>query len=167
MPEKRIVEKARKDKRAGKAPSTQAGEFVHEEIRKIRRGEHGARSPEQAIAIGLSEARRAGVALRPPKKGRVKERTRRSAEYAYEAGQHERRTHRRPRVARAVKRVLEHEPRSTASRAALSRHARRAAAHRTATARSAATRKAAHTKGAGSGSAAARKAARTRARRAG
>jgi hypothetical protein len=131
LPEKRIVEKARKDKRAGKAPSTQAGEFVHEEIRKIRRGERGARSPEQAIAIGLFEARRAGVALRPPKKGRVKESTGRSAEYAYVAGQHKRKTHRRPRVARAVKRVIEHEPRSTASRAALSRHARRAAAHRT------------------------------------
>ena len=122
------------------------------EIRKIRRGEHGARSPEQAIAIGLSEARRAGVALRPPKKGRVKERTRRSAEYAYEAGQHERRTHRRPRVARAVKRVLEHE---------LSRHARRAAARRTASDRSAAARKAVRTKGAAGRSAAARKAVRT------
>jgi hypothetical protein len=80
MPEKHIVEKSRKAKRAGKAPTTQAGEFVHEEIRKIRRGEHGARSPEQAIAIGLSKARRAGVPLRPPRKGKVKERTRRSAE---------------------------------------------------------------------------------------
>jgi hypothetical protein len=167
MPEKRLVEKARADKRAGKAPSTQAGEFVHEEIRKIRRGEHGARSPEHAIAIGLSKARRAGVALAPPKKGRVKERTRRSAEYAYEAGQHKRKTHRRPRVARAVKRVLEREPRSTASRAALSRHARRAAAHRTASNRSAAARKAVRTKGAAGRSAAARKAAHTRARRAG
>ncbi len=137
MLEKRIVEKARKNKRAGKAPSTQAGEFVHEEIRKIRRGEHGARSPEQAIAIGLSEARRAGVALPPPKKGRVKESTRRRAECAYEAGQHKRKTHPRPRVARAVKRVLEHEPRSTASRAA---------AHRTSSNRSAAARKAAHTR---------------------
>src|SRR3954447_5874993 len=102
MPERRTIQKARKDKRAGKSTTTQAGEFVHEEIRKIRRGEHGARSPEQAIAIGLSKARRAGVALRPPKKGRLKESTRRSAEYAYEAGQHKRRTHRRPRVARAV-----------------------------------------------------------------
>src|SRR6266487_1878046 len=110
MPEKRTIEKARKDKRAGKAPTTQAGEFVREEVRKIRRGEHGARSPEQAIAIGLSKARRAGVGLAPPKKGRVKERTRRSAEYAYEAGQHKRKTRRRPRVARAVSRVLEREP---------------------------------------------------------
>jgi hypothetical protein len=68
MPEKRTVEKACKAKRAGKAPTTQAGEFVREEIHKIRRGEHGARSPEQAIAIGLSKARRAGVALPPPEK---------------------------------------------------------------------------------------------------
>src|ERR1051326_7304711 len=107
MPEKRTIEKAREDARAGKAPSTTAGEFVREEIRKIRRGEHGARSPEQAIAIGLSKARRAGVDLTPPKPGRVKERTRRSAEYAYEAGQHKRKPRRRPRVSRAVERVLE------------------------------------------------------------
>src|SRR6266851_3857106 len=115
MPEKRTVEKARKAKRAGKAPTTQAGEFVREEIHKIRRGEHGARSPEQAIAIGLSEARRAGVALRPPRKGKVKERTRRSAEYAYAVGQHKRKPHRRPRISRAVSGVLKQEPRSTAS----------------------------------------------------
>src|SRR5213083_18217 len=119
MPDKRTVEKARKDKCAGKSPTTQAGEFVREEIHKIRRGEHGARSPEQAIAIGLSQARRAGVALRPPGKGKAKARTRRSAKYAYEAGQHKRKTHRRPRVSRAVERVLKHEPKSTVSRSAL------------------------------------------------
>ena len=164
MPEKRTIEKARKDKRAGKAPTTQAGEFVREEVRKIRRGEHGARSPEQAIAIGLSKARRAGVGLAPPKKGRVKERTRRSAEYAYEAGQHKRKTRRRPRVSRAVSRALKREPRSTASRAALSRHAKRAAAaRRSASERSSAARKAASTKWAARRSAA----ARTRARRRG
>src|SRR5713226_2290268 len=102
MPDKRTIEKARKDKRDGKAPTTQAGEFVREEVHKIRRGEHGARSPEQAIAIGLSKARRAGVALRPPSKGKAKASTRKSAEYAYEAGhQHKRKTRRRPRVARA------------------------------------------------------------------
>src|SRR5712691_9150199 len=131
MPEKQTVEKARKAKRAGKAPSTQAGEFVREEIDKIRRGEHGARSPEQAIAIGLSEARRAGVALPPPKKGKAKERTRRSAKYAYDVGQHKRKPHRRPRVSRAVSQVLKREPRSTVSHAALSRHAQRAASLRT------------------------------------
>src|SRR5207302_8546828 len=105
-----------------------------------------------------------GAALRPPKKGKVKARTRRSAEYAYEAGQHKRKTRRRPRVSRAVSRVLKHEPRSTASRAALSRHAKRAASRRTASARSAAARKAVRTKGVTGRSAAARKAARTRAR---
>ena len=167
MPDKRTIEKARRDKRAGKSPSTQAGEFVHEEIRKIRRGEHGARSPQQAIAIGLSQARRAGVKLPPPKRGQVKRRTRKSAEYAYEAGQGRRKTRRRPRVARAVKRALKREPRSTVSRKALSRQAHRAASRRSASARSAAARKAAHTKGAARRSAAAKKAARTRARRRG
>src|SRR6266566_4876593 len=163
MPEDETIERAQEDEREGLSPSTQAGEFVREEMEHIREGEHGARSPEQAIAIGLSKARRAGVGLAPPKKGRVKERTRRSAEYAYEAGQHKRKTRRRPRVARAVSRVLEREPRSTASRAALSRHAKRAASRRTASERSAAARKATRTKGSTGRSAAARKAARTRA----
>jgi Family of unknown function (DUF6496) len=166
MPEKRTIEKARKAKRAGKAPSTQAGEFVREEIEDIRRGEHGARSTRQAIAIGLSKARRAGVDLPPPRKGKAKKRTRKSAEYAYEAGQGRRKTRRRPRVARAVKQALKREPRSTASRQALSRQAKRAAARRSASERSAAARKAGRTKGAAGRAAAARKAARTRARRA-
>src|SRR5215216_3417189 len=166
MPDKQTIEKARADKRAGKSPSTQAGEFVRAEIEKIRRGEHGARSPQQAIAIGLSEARRAGVELPPPKKGRVKKRTRKSAEYAYAAGQGKRKTRRRPRVARAVKQALKREPRSTASRQALSRQAKRAASRRSATDRSAAARKAVRPKGAAGRSAAARKGARTRARRA-
>jgi hypothetical protein len=167
MPEKKTVEKARKAKRAGKAPTTQAGEFVREEIHKIRRGEHGAKSPEQAIAIGLSKARRAGVPLTPPKKGKAKERTRRSAQYAYAVGQHKRKTRRRPRISRAVSQVLKREPRSTVSRKALSRHAARAASRRTATERSAAARKAARTKGPAGRSAAAQKAARTRARKRG
>src|SRR5213082_3780268 len=134
MPEKRTVQKARRDARQGKSASTQAGEFVREEIHKIRRGKHGARSTKQAVAIGLSEARRAGVDLPPPRKGRVKQSTRRSAEYAYEAGQGKRKTRRRPRVSRAVRQVLKREPRSTASRAALSQQARRAASRRGATA---------------------------------
>jgi hypothetical protein len=165
MPEKKTVEKGRKAKRAGKAPTTQAGEFVREEIHKIRQGRHGARSPEQAIAIGLSQARRSGVDLPPPKKGEAKERTRKSAAYAYSAGQGKRKTRRRPRVSRAVSQVLKREPRSTASPKALSRHATRAASRRSATERSAAARKAARTKGSRGRSAAARKAARTRARR--
>jgi uncharacterized protein DUF6496 len=158
MPDKKTIEKAREDKREGKSPSTQAGEFVRAEIDKIRHGEHGARSTQQAIAIGLSEARRAGVDLPPPRKGTVKARTRKSAEYAYEAGQHKRKTKRRPRVSRAVKQALKREPRSTVSRTALSRQAKRAAARRSASARSGA-------KGAAARSAAARKAARTRASR--
>src|SRR5712691_3769628 len=132
MPTKATIEKARADKRAGKSASTQAGEFVRAEIEKIRKGEHGARSPQQAIAIGLSEARRAGVPLPPPKKGKAKESTRKSAEYAYEAGQHLRETHARPRIARAMKEVLAREPRSTVSSAALSTQAKSAAAKHTA-----------------------------------
>ena len=161
MPERRTMQKARKDKRAGKSTTTQAGEFVHEEIRKVRRGQHGARSPQQAVAIGLSKARRAGVPLRPPRKGKAKASTRRSAGYAYEAGQGKRKTRWRPRVSQVLKR----EPRSTTSRAALSKQARRAASRRSATARSAAASKASKTKGARGRSAAAKKAGRTRARR--
>jgi hypothetical protein len=148
MPEKKTIDKARKAKLEGKAPTTQAGEFIREQIHKIRRGEHGARSPEQAIAIGLSEARRAGVDLPPPKEGRVKESTRESAEYAYEVGQHERKPKRRPRVARAVSKVLEKEPRDTASHEALSRHATKAAARRKSSERSETAKKAEATKGA-------------------
>jgi hypothetical protein len=165
MPEKTTIEKARRAKRAGKGPTTQAGEFVHEEVRHIRRGEHGARSPQQAIAIGLSKARRSGVALPPPRRGKAKDATRRSAKYAYEAGQRKRKTRRRPRVSRAVSRVLKREPRGAASRSALSGQAKRAASRRTAGQRSAAARKAVATKRMSGRSAAARKAARTRARR--
>jgi hypothetical protein len=115
MPRKETIRRARQDQRAGKSASTQAGEFVREQIDKIRHGEHGARSPQQAIAIGLSEARRAGVDLPPPRKGKTKASTRRSAKYAYEAGQGRRKPRRRPRVSRAVKKALKREPRSSAS----------------------------------------------------
>jgi hypothetical protein len=165
MPKKETVERARRAKRKGKSPSTQAGAFVEEEIEDIREGKHGARSAKQAIAIGLSKARRAGVDLPPPKRGEAKKSTRRSARYAYEAGQGKRKTRRRPRVARAVKNVLKHEPRSTVSHGALSRQTKRAAARRSAADRSAAARKAVRTKGSAGRAAAARKAARTRARR--
>jgi hypothetical protein len=165
MPEKRTIEKARKAKRAGKAATTQAGEFVRETVRKVRRGKHGARSTRQAIAIGLSEARRAGVNLPPPARGKAKARTRKSAAYAYSAGQGKRTTRRRPGASRAVSQALKKEPRSAASRTALSRQASRAASRRTARDRSAAARKAARTKGFAGRSAAAKKAARTRARR--
>lgn len=165
MPRKETIEKAREDAREGKSPSTQAGEFVREEIDRIRSGEHGARSPQQAIAIGLSEARRAGVDLPPPKRGTTKKSARKSAEYAYDVGQGKRKPHRRPRISRAVKQVLKREPRSSASHNALSKHAKGAAAKRSAASRSAAARKAVHTKGAKARSVAAKKAARTRSRR--
>ena len=87
MPAKKTVERAKRDLREGKSPTTAAGEFVHEEIEHVRQGKHGARSPQQAIAIGLSKARRAGVPLAPPARGKAKESTRRSAERAYRKGQ--------------------------------------------------------------------------------
>lgn len=164
MPEKKTIRRARRDKRQGKSPGTQAGEFVHEEIKKIRKGKHGARSAKQAIAIGLSEARRAGVNLKPPKKGTVSEKTRKSAESAYEKGQkHEpiSRTRSRARV-----KALQREPTSTVSRKALSKQATRAAKKRSPSARSEAAKRAARTKGPRERSVAAKKAARTRKRRA-
>jgi hypothetical protein len=164
MPEKETLKRARKDKREGKAPSTQAGEFVREEIEHIREGKHGAESTEQAIAIGLSKARRAGVDLPPPKKGTVSKKTRRSAKRAYEAGQKGVKRISRTR-SRAVKSALKRESRAAASKKALVKHARKAAAKRSASERSAAARKATKTKGAAARSAAARKAARTRARK--
>src|ERR1700716_4204438 len=87
MPEKKTIEKARQDAREGKAASTQAGEFVHEEIEHIREGKHGARSTKQAIAIRLSKARRAGVKLKPPKAGQTSDRTRKQAERDMRKGQ--------------------------------------------------------------------------------
>ena len=162
MPDKATLERARKDRREGKAASTQAGEFVREEIEHIREGKHGARSAKQAIAIGLSKARRAGVDLPPPAKGTTSERTRRSAASAYTAGQT--RDAISPARSRAARRVLEREGSAAASTTALSRHAHAAADARTASERSAAAREAVKTKGAAKRSAAARKGARTRAR---
>jgi hypothetical protein len=122
MPERKTIKRAMKARREGKSPSTQAGEFVREEIEKIRHGEHGAISPEQAIAIGLSEARKAGVDLPPPSGGKVKQSTRKSARYAYEVGQGKRKPKHQPRVARAVTEVMKKEPRKTVSRASRGRH---------------------------------------------
>ncbi len=168
MPSKSTLEKAKRDLRAGKAPSTAAGEFVREEVEHIRQGKHGARSPQQAIAIGLSKARRAGVPLKPPPPGRTSARTRRSAERAYEVGQG-RRAPRAPsrRRARAVERALEREPRRAASRPALAQQARRAAARRPASERKRAANKAVATKGPRARSLAAKRAARTRRRQRG
>lgn len=161
MAEKKTTERARRDKREGKSASTQAGEFVREEMEHVRKGKHGARSTKQAIAIGLSKARRAGVALPPPEEGKTSEKTRRSAERAYEKGQaHEKVSRTR---SRARRKALKREPHQAASRKELSRQARSAARRRTAAERSAAARKAARTKGSRGRSEAARKAARTRA----
>jgi hypothetical protein len=165
MPERKTIEAAKRDAREGKSASTQAGEFVHEEIEHIREGKHGARSAKQAIAIGLSKARRAGVDLKPPGKGEVSEKTRRSAKQAYEKGQkHEpvSKTH-----SRAGIKALKRESGAAASHTALSRQAHAAAKKRTASERSAAAKKAARTKGPRERSQAAKKAARTRAHRAG
>jgi hypothetical protein len=144
MPDKTTIKKALEDKKEGKSPSTQAGEFVHDEIKKIRKGEHGARSAKQAIAIGLSEARRAGVKLNPPKKGTVSEKTRMNAERQYEKGQkHEPISQTR---SKARVKALKKEPTSTVSKASLSRQATAAAKKRTSASRSASARKASRTK---------------------
>ena len=131
MPKRSTVKRARKDLREGKRPTTAAGEFVREEIEHVREGKHGARSTKQAIAIGLSQARRAGVPLPPPEKGRTSERTRRSARAAYEVGQGKRRP-RAPSRKRsaAAERALKREPKRSASRRALSTQAKRAASRR-------------------------------------
>jgi hypothetical protein len=130
MPERKTLERARQAKREGKAPATQAGEFVRKEIEHIREGKHGARSAKQAIAIGLSKARRAGVALKPPEKGQTSERTRKSASRAYRAGQSGTRRKPSAKRARAALKKLKREPRRAASRQALSRQARSAARRR-------------------------------------
>jgi len=128
MPEEETIERAREDEREGKAPSTQAGEFVREEMEHIREGKHGARSPQQAIAIGLSKARRAGVKLPPPKKGKASSRTRKQAKRDLKRGRKGGRKKPSRTRSRASKRALKREGSSAASRKALSRQARSAAA---------------------------------------
>jgi hypothetical protein len=131
MPSKSTIEKARRDARQGKAPTTQAGEFVHEEIEHVRQGKHGARNTRQAIAIGLSKARRAGVKLPPPAPGRASAGTRRKAEQDEAVGQG-RRPRRAPSAkrARATKQALKREGQSAASSKELSQQAKRSAASR-------------------------------------
>ena len=146
MPEKRTLKRARRDRRQGKAASTQAGEFVREEMEHIRSGKHGARSAKQAIAIGLSKARRAGVKLRPPRKGQASAQTRRQASRAYRAGQKRRASKPSARRARAVSRALGRERHTAASRRALARQARQAARNRSHRARSQAAKRAARTR---------------------
>lgn len=142
MPDQETIERAREDAREGKSPSTQAGEFVREEIHHVREGKHGARSPQQAIAIGLSKARRAGVKLAPPKGSAS---LKKKAAQDEEAGEHKRRKPSRTR-SRATEKALQKEGRSSATKAALSRQTKRSAAKRGKAARSEAAAKAARTR---------------------
>ena len=147
MPEKETLKRAAEDKREGKSPSTQAGEFVHEEIEHIREGKHGARSTKQAIAIGLSKARRAGVDLPPPKPGTTSEATRKQALRETKRAKSEARsTAKSTKRSRAVSSALKRESRSVASKTALSRQATGAAKRRSAAARSSSAKKAAATR---------------------
>jgi hypothetical protein len=162
-PDRSTTERAQEDLREGKSPSTAAGEFVHEEIEHVREGKHGARSPQQAIAIGLSKARRAGVPLQPPAKGKTKESTRKSAKRDYQNGQCGGAEEPSPRASRAREKAMEREPHTTASHRALSVQARRSSTRRSSEERHRAARKAVQTKGRTGLRKAAKKAARTRA----
>jgi len=149
MPEKKTMQRAQRDRRQGKAASTQAGEFVREEIEHVREGKHGARSTKQAIAIGLAKARRAGVKLAAPAKGKTSSRTRRQAERDLERGSSKRSGGAKKTSAsrsRGAKKALAKEGRSAASPKSLARQGRSAARTRTAAERSASAKKAARTR---------------------
>jgi hypothetical protein len=137
MPDKEVVERARKDLREGKSPSTAAGEFVREEIDHVREGKHGVRSPKQAIAIGLSEARKAGIPLPPPAAGKTSEETRSKAKRDYEKGQSSPQSHEEgsTRRGRSSLKSMQREPKDTVSHSALSKQAKSAARKRRASAR--------------------------------
>jgi hypothetical protein len=167
MPEKETLDRARKDRREGKSPSTQAGEFVREEIDHVREGKHGARSTKQAIAIGLSKARRAGVKLQPPKEGKASPQTRKQAQRDYSKGQSggaKKKTS--AKRSQATRSALKREGRSAASPTALSKQASASARQRGPADRKRAAKKAVRTKGSAGLKSAARKAARTRAKHA-
>ena len=142
MPEKETLRRAQEDKREGKAASTQANEFVREEMEHIREGKHNARNTKQTITIGLSKARRAGVNLPPPAKGEAPASTRRSAKQALKL----RGKKVSAKRSRATEKALKREPRVAASKTALSRQAHSAARKRTASERSASAKKAARTR---------------------
>lgn len=146
MPEKETMERARKDAQEGKSASAQAGEFVREEMHHVREGKHGARNPKQAIAIGLSKARRAGVKLQPPKRGSASPQTRQQADRDYRKGSsHSRRKPSRTR-SRAASGALKREGQSSASHQALAKQARSSARRRGSASRRSAARKAARTR---------------------
>lgn len=140
MPSKQTVKKAKQELREGKSPKTAAGEFVHEEIEHVRKGKHGARSPRQAIAIGLSEARRSGIPV-PPPKNNASAATKKKAERDYEKGQSSSSSAKKASGKRSKARLqaLQREPKNTVSHDALSHQAKSAARRR----RSTSTRKAA------------------------
>jgi hypothetical protein len=154
MPEKKTLTRAKRDLARGKSASTAAGEFVREEMDHIRQGKHGARSTKQAVAIGLSKARRAGVPLQAPEAGQASEQTRRAAERDVEVGQGTRKRRPSTKRRRASTRALEREPRAAASKAALSRHAKATASKR----RAKKTRRTRATAARGGGGATARRA---------
>jgi Family of unknown function (DUF6496) len=160
MPEKETLQRAHEDERKGKSPSTQAGEFVGEEMHHIREGKHGAASTKQAIAIGLSKARRAGVKLRAPRKGSAK--VKKQAARDYKKGLSHRGKRPSRTRSRAISRALKRKGRSAASHRALSRQARSTARTRSAAARRQSALKAVRTKGGAGRTRAAKNAARTR-----
>jgi hypothetical protein len=162
MPEKETLQRAHEDAREGKSPSTQAGEFVKEEMDHIREGKHGARSAKQAIAIGLSKARRAGVDLPPPGKGKASEETIAQATRDHDRGQVSPGAKPSATRSKATEAALKREGREAASHTALARQAHQSARTRGAADRSLAAAKAVQTKGETGLRSAARKAARTR-----
>ena len=146
MPEQETLERAHEDKERGKSASTQAGEFVREEVHHIREGKHGAANTKQAIAIGLSKARRAGVDLPPPRSGKTSTRTRKQAERDTEKGQTSRGARPSATRSRATTNALKREGHSAASPTNLARHARTAAKKRSSTSRSKSAKAAAQTR---------------------
>jgi len=146
MPDKQTLARAQADKRQGKAPSTQAGEFVKEEMDHVREGVHGARSTKQAIAIGLSKARRAGVALPLPKPGETSEATRRRASRELQAAHEGSVKSASAKRSSAALNALKHEGSKAASSDALGRHARVSARNHSAAERSTAAKQAARTR---------------------
>jgi hypothetical protein len=141
LPEKKTIARAKRDKAQGKSPSTQAGEFVREEIEHIRKGKHGARSSKQAIAIGLSKARRSGVDLPAPRKGKASSATRKRAQRDLESGRSTKKKQPSAKRSQARRKALKKEPRSAASKSALSKQAKKAASNRRARGKATASRK--------------------------
>ena len=157
MPEKETIERAREDEREGKSPSTQAGEFVREEIHHLREGKHGARSTEQAIAIGLSKARRAGVDLEAPEKGTTSAATRTRAKKDLARGKKSPRKKPSPGRSRGARKALKRMSTKAGSKKSLSTHAKRVSRSRTKAERSASAKKAARTRARTSGKTRAKK----------